>query len=131
MAELRLLLDTHAWIWWLNGDSKLSPRARTEISDPGNEVFVSGAVAWEIATKHRLGKLPGVEVLLSDMPGLVLRSGFKELAVTIRHGQHAGSWPSVHRDPFDRMLAAQSAVEDSPLVTRDRLFLEFDIQVVW
>jgi PIN domain nuclease of toxin-antitoxin system len=131
MGELRLLLDTHAWIWWLNDDTKLSTRARTEISNPGNEVLVSAAVAWEVATKHRLGKLPGVEPLLADMTSLMLRSGFKELPVTLRHGLHAGNWPLVHRDPFDRMLAAQSALEDAPLVTRDAVFREFDIDVVW
>jgi len=128
---LRLLLDTHAFLWWLLNDPELSPRARAEISDPENEIMVSGATAWEIATKYRLGKLGGIDAIAGDIAGALLRAGFVEMPVSVRHGQKAGSWPQAHRDPFDRMLAAQSALEGVPLVTRDSAFREFSLSTVW
>jgi PIN domain nuclease of toxin-antitoxin system len=128
---LRLLLDTHCLLWWLFDDPRLSRRARELLGDPENEVLVSSACAWEIATKHRLGKLRGVEVLARDMEGWVRRAGFRELGIRILHAQKAGRWPQAHRDPFDRMLAAQSAVEDVPLVSVDPVFESFGIRVIW
>lgn len=125
------LLDTHALLFWLFNDRRLSAPARARIADPSNRIVVSSASAWEIATKHRLGKLPGVEVLVSDMAGWVQKAGFVELAVTIEHAQRAGSWQSAHRDPFDRMLAAQSAIEGIPLVTSDPALAAFGVPVVW
>ena len=86
--------------------------------DPDNAVFVSSASAWEIATKHRFGKLDSATQLLRDMPGWLDRAGFVELPVSIAHATRAGSWPQPHRDPFDRMLAAQSILDGLPLITR-------------
>ena len=131
MGELRLLLDTHALLWWLFDSPQLSPRVRGELADPSNKILVSAATVWEITTKHRLGKLGGVDALVDDMAGWVLRAGFTELPVSLRHGQAAGSWPHAHRDPFDRMLAAQSAIEGLPLVTQDPAFEEFGLELVW
>jgi PIN domain nuclease of toxin-antitoxin system len=131
VGGLRFLLDTHALLWWLFDDPRLSRRVREILSDPANEILVSSASAWEIATKFRLGALSGVEPLVTDMAAWVRRAGFSELAVQIPHGQKAGGWPQEHRDPFDRMLAAQSALEDIPLVTRDPVFPSFGIRVVW
>jgi PIN domain nuclease of toxin-antitoxin system len=128
---LKLLLDTHAFLWWLLDDPQLSPRARAEIGDPGNEIVVSGATAWEIATKYRLRKLGGIDAIARDIAGAMIRAGFAEMPVSVRHGQRAGSWPQAHRDPFDRMLAAQSALEDVPLVTRDSAFRQFGVSTVW
>lgn len=128
---MRHLLDTHALLWWLWDDPQLSPRSRQIIAEPSNEILVSGVSAWEIATKHRLGRLGGVEPLLVDMAEWVRRAGFVALPVGISHAQRAGSWVLDHRDPFDRMLAAQSAIEDVPLITRDPVFAAFGIHTVW
>ena len=131
VKTLRFLLDTHTLLWWLFDDQRLSEPARAIIADPSNEILVSSATAWEIATKHRLGKLHGVEPLVVDMAEWVRRAGFTELAVRIPHAQKAGSWPQAHRDPFDRMLAAQSALENVPLVTQDHAFASFGIHLAW
>ncbi|HSF20336.1 MAG TPA: type II toxin-antitoxin system VapC family toxin [Vicinamibacteria bacterium] len=128
---MRFLLDTHALLWWLYDDPRLSERARGIVRDPANEILVSGASGWEISTKYRLGKLPGASELVRDIEGWVRRAGFRELPVTIAHGQRAGSWPQAHRDPFDRMLAAQCALEEIPLIGRDPELKDFGIRLVW
>lgn len=126
-----LLLDTHALLWWLFDDRRLSPRARALVADRANTIFVSSASAWEIATKWRLGKLPGASVLVEDLGGWVVRAGFVELPITIAHAERAGRWASAHRDPFDRMLAAQSVIEEVPLLTNDRALRALGADVVW
>lgn len=128
---MRFLLDTHALLWWLFDDPRLSQTAREVVGDPGNEILVSSASAWEISTKYRLGKLPSATELVRDIFGWVERAGFSELAVTIPHAQRAGSWPQAHGDPFDRMLAAQSALEELPLISQDRALEGFGIRLVW
>ena len=101
------------------------------VADPDNAVFVSAASAWEVATKHRLGKLPSAQVLVQDMAGWVHRAGFRALPIDIVHAQKAGSWPSAHRDPFDRMLAAQSVLEQLPLLTKDAAFAQLGVATLW
>jgi PIN domain nuclease of toxin-antitoxin system len=125
------LLDTHALLWWLFDDARLSKVARSIIADPSHRILVSSASAWEISTKHRLGKLGGVDALVSDLPGWIARAGFTELAITVAHAQGAGQWSVPHRDPFDRMLAAQSAAEAAPLVTSDQALKLFGVPIVW
>jgi PIN domain nuclease of toxin-antitoxin system len=125
------LLDTHALLFWLFNDRRLSAPARGMIADPSNRIVVSSASAWEIATKYRLGKLPGADALVSDIAGWVQKAGFVELPVTIAHAQRAGSWGSGHRDPIDRKLAAQSATEGIPLVTSDPALAAFGVTIVW
>jgi PIN domain nuclease of toxin-antitoxin system len=128
---MRLLLDTHALLWWLFGDDKLSARAKALIADPDHEVLVSSASAWEIATKHRLGRLDSARELVRDIPSWVRRAGFVELPITIAHAQKAGAFPQTHRDPFDRMLAAQSLLEGVPVVSRDAVLDVFGASRVW
>ncbi len=128
---MRLLLDTHALLWWLFDDPKLPSTARELLADPDNDVLVSSASAWEICTKHRVGKLPAASQLVLDVAGWVNRAGFLELPVTIRHAQRAGTWPQPHRDPFDRMLAAQSVLENVPIVSRDKDLATFGAQLIW
>jgi PIN domain nuclease of toxin-antitoxin system len=128
---VRLLLDTHALLWWLTGDEALSRTAREAISDSDNEVFVSAASAWEIATKHRIGKLPGAAVFASDIAGVVARQGFAELPVSIRDGQIAGALPAIHKDPFDRMLIAQAVAEDMVIVSIEGLFSAYGVARLW
>ena len=131
MGTVTYLVDTHALLWWLFDDPKLSPTARAVLADPANSLYVSSASAWEIATKHRLGKLPSAGVLVHDIAGWVARAGFRELPVTISHAQRAGAARQPHRDPFDRMLAAQSVIEGLPLVSADVALKVFGVNLVW
>jgi PIN domain nuclease of toxin-antitoxin system len=128
---VRLLLDTHALIWWLAGDERLSPAARDAIADHGNEVFVSAASAWEIATKHRLGRLPHAGALALDVAGTVAAAGFAPLAIELEHGQDAGALRWAHRDPFDRMLVAQALRERMALVTNEQAFDACGVTRIW
>ena len=116
---LKLLLDTHALLWWWKDDPRLSKRAAKAIADEANIVLVSAASAWEIATKHRIGKLPGAERAVKNFNELVVADGFLHLAVSFQHAVKAGGFAIEHRDPFDRMLAAQAIIESATLVTND------------
>ena len=128
---MHLLLDTHALLWFFDGDARLSADARAAIEDPSNTAFVSAASAWEIATKHRLGKLPLGPDLAVDLPGAIVRLGFAPLAVTLPHAQRAGGLEHSHRDPCDRMLIAQAVLEDLMLVSNEALFDEFGVKRLW
>lgn len=125
------LLDTHTLLWWLYADPRLSRTATGLIADSANEIVVSSASAWEVATKYRLGRLPSAAELVRDMGHWLREASFGELPITIAHAHKAGSWPQPHRDPFDRMIAAQSALEQIPAISRDSALGEFGIQVVW
>ena len=128
---MRLLLDTHALLWWLDGDPKLTVRAMTAISDHPTEVFVSAATAWEIATKARIGKLPKALDVAADVAGCVAREGFQPLAVSVEHGQRAGALPGPVRDPFDRMLIAQAMLDHLHLVSIEHAFDAYGVLRVW
>jgi PIN domain nuclease of toxin-antitoxin system len=128
---VRLLLDTHTFLWWLAGHSSLSKRARTEINSSDSEVFVSAASAWEIATKHRLGKLSEAELVAVDVASIIESQQFTQLAVSVRHGQAAGALPGLHRDPFDRMLVAQAMLEDLILVSNERVLDVYGVKRLW
>jgi PIN domain nuclease of toxin-antitoxin system len=126
-----LLLDTHALVWWLAGDERLSGPARAAVADAANKVFVSAASLWEIATKYRLGKMPGVAGMMADLEAVVLARGFTGLPVSLRHGQMAGALAGSHRDPFDRMLVAQALAEGLALVSNEVVFDGFGVGRVW
>ena len=128
---MRVLLDTHALLWWLDGDRRLSQRARRLIGDDETTVLVSAASAWEICTKFRLGKLPGAAAVATDVKGCLESQGFAQLPITIDHAQRAGSLPGPHRDPFDRVLIAQSQAENLPLVSIDHVFGAYGLRVIW
>ena len=128
---VRLLLDTHALLWWLDGDRSLSRKARTAIADEDNVIVVSAASAWEITTKARLGKLPGAAAVAEDVVGSVSSQGFSSLDITMRHAQRAGRLPGTHRDPFDRMLIAQAQLEDLTLVSNDGVFDAYGVSRLW
>jgi PIN domain nuclease of toxin-antitoxin system len=128
---VRLLLDTHALLWWLDGDRRLSPKARRALADQANTVLVSAASAWEITTKARLGKLPGAEDVAADVAACVASQGFEPLDITLLHAQRAGRLTGEHRDPFDRMLVAQSQIEDVAVVSDDAAFDAFDVRRFW
>lgn len=126
-----LLVDTHALIWWSTEDSQLSLPASNAIGDESNEVYVSAATAWEIATKYRLGKLPEAEELVFDIQGYMVSQNFVELPVTIADALHAGSLPGPLRDPFDRMLIAQAMKEDLVLISNESLFDRYGVRRLW
>ena len=129
MDGAKLLLDTHALLWWAMNDKALSRKVRRLIEDDRTSIFVSAATAWEIATKVRLKRLhwSGGDSVESYCRG----QRFELLPVTFAHGERAGSWPQDHGDPFDRMLAAQSAVEGIPLATNDAKIAAFGVEVLW
>jgi len=131
LSAVRALLDTHALLWWLDGDRRLSRRARTVIGNERNTVLVSAASAWEIATKARLGRLPAALDVAADLPAILTAQGFDSLDITVAHGQHAGSLGGAHRDPFDRMLIAQAQAENLPLVTNEAVFGAYGIRCIW
>jgi len=128
---LRVLLDTHALLWAALAPEKLSLRARRLLESFSTEVLVSAASAWEIATKARIGKLPGAAAFSAELPARIERLGFQALAVTLDHGQRAGSLPGPHRDPFDRMIVAQAQAENLPVVSNERIFDGYGIRRIW
>jgi PIN domain nuclease of toxin-antitoxin system len=128
---VRLLLDTHALLWWLLGDTALSLVARNAIVNPDNDVFVSAASAWEIATKFRIGKMPKAAVIAADIAGIVTQHGFIELPLAIHQGQLAGSLPGIHKDPFDRMLVAQAILADMTIVSNDEVLSAYGVARLW
>ncbi len=129
--RLRLLLDTHALIWWLAGDNALSLRAREAIADEANSVAVSAASAMEVATKFRIGKLSQAALLAQDFEAIVADQGFAELPITVRHARIAGELAIPHKDPFDRLLIAQALAEDMVLVSNKALFDGFAVKRIW
>ena len=128
---MNLLLDTHTLLWWLIDSPALSKRARSAISDPDNQAWVSAATGWECATKHRLGKLPEAERFVLRSEELLRRSGIQSLDVKMIHGLRGGSYQVAHADPFDRIIAAQAEIEGMTLVSRDPVFGSFPVRVVW
>jgi PIN domain nuclease of toxin-antitoxin system len=125
------LIDTHVLLWWFFGDHRLSKKAIDTLKNPEKEILVSSASAWEIATKFRLGKLPNASEIIRDFPALLKKGRLEMLAISIEHALEAGSLPGPHRDPFDRMLAAQARLEDIPLISSDPIFKNFPIKVIW
>ncbi|MBV8187421.1 MAG: type II toxin-antitoxin system VapC family toxin [Alphaproteobacteria bacterium] len=128
---MRLLLDTHAFLWWLAGDSRLTKLARSQIEAAGSDTFISAASAWEIATKYRLGKLPQAALVALDVASGIESQEFTPLPVSVLHGQAAGALPGPHRDPFDRMLVAQAMLEELVLVSNERLFDAYGVNRLW
>lgn len=128
---VKVLLDTHVVLWALMEPDRLSRRAKRVIKDLDNVVLVSSASAWEIATKHRLGRLPEAEAVVRGYREHLATLRATELAISSTHALLAGSLAGPHRDPFDRMLAAQGLVEGVPLVTGDPVFKQFRVRLLW
>jgi PIN domain nuclease of toxin-antitoxin system len=131
MSGMRLLLDTHALLWWLNGDMRLSLPARGAIADQQTVVLVSAASAWEIATKVRIGKLAGAIYVIEHLPEILADQSFLHLPISLDHARRAGLTAGVHRDPFDRMLIAQAQIDGLTLVSNEVLFDTFGVQRLW
>ena len=122
----RLLLDTHAFLWWRGDPARLGAKVRDRIAK-ADVVFVSAASAWEAAIKVSLGRLE----LPDTMEAGVLASGFEKLLITFSHAEHAAALPHHHKDPFDRMLVAQARAEGLTLVTHDRLLEPYEVEILW
>jgi PIN domain nuclease of toxin-antitoxin system len=128
---VRVLLDTHALLWLLLEPAKLSKRVRTLLSDVSTEVFVSSATAWEIATKHRLGKLAHAGDVVRGYSDHLTTALATELSISSAHALLAGGFKNAHKDPFDRLIAAQSILESISLVSNDSAFEEFPVSLLW
>lgn len=127
---MRLLLDTHALLWFQAGDRRLSRAARAAIEAADAELLVSAATVWEMAIKASLGRLrlpDSVEHYVAEK----VRQGYGTLGVSWEHAARVARLPWHHRDPFDRLLAAQALTERCPVVTRDRVFRKYGVDVVW
>ena len=127
----RFLVDTHTLLWWYFNDPKLSQAARSAIRNDEHDIYVSSVTAWEIATKFRKGKLSKAKSVVDNYARLMVESAFDALFVTTEHALLAGSIVARHRDPFDRMLAAQSIIEGIPVITKDPAIETLGAAVVW
>lgn len=128
---MRLLLDTHTFLWWVGDDEALSKKARAAIADRENECFVSIASAWEMSIKLSLGKLKLPGPIDQFVPEQLLTNGFVQLPIEFRHAAKVASMPFHHRDPFDRLLIAQAAEEKMAIVSADRDFKKYAVRVIW
>jgi len=128
---MNLLLDTHALLWLLLEDDRLTRNTAAAIVDRSNTVFVSAVTGIEIATKVRVGKLPQAVGISRDLTNICSDFDFREVGITMAHAVMAGALPGEHRDPFDRIFAAQAMIEGSALVTNDPAFAGFGTEVFW
>jgi PIN domain nuclease of toxin-antitoxin system len=128
---MRILFDSHALVWFLAGDARFSRRARSAAKEEDAAVCVSAVTAWEVTNKVRIGKWPEAAALAESFLETIARHGFEPLPITLEHARLAGSLRGPHRDPFDRMLAAQAQVEGIPLVTADPVFHGLGVRVLW
>ena len=122
----RLLLDTHAFVWWLSDVSRLTAGARAAIADLRSDVFVSAITGWEIAVKRARGRITAPE----NLSAIIEEKGFLHLPLTFDHAERAGNLPTYHRDPFDRFLIAQAQAEGFVLVTRDARIPLYDVRTM-
>lgn len=128
---MRALLDTHVFLWWITADSRLPSQVREIIADGNNELFFSAASCWEIAIKTQLGRisLPGrPDVFISDQMTI---NAIQGLPIQASHALHVFNLPHLHRDPFDRIIVAQSQLEGLPVITSDTLIAEYKVEIIW
>ena len=124
---MKLILDTHAALWWLSGDDRFGAAAEAEITDSTNQVLLSAVVVWEVSIKRSLGKLeaPG------DLAAALIAGGAQPLPVGLDHAAVVEGLPWHHRDPFDRLLIAQATVERAAIVSADEMLRGYEVRVVW
>jgi PIN domain nuclease of toxin-antitoxin system len=128
---LRALLDTQTLLWWILDDPALTQTARATIAETSNRMLVSAASAWELAIKFQMGKLPRAADLVSNFSREVEQEGFHLLPISPEHGIRAGLLAGNHKDPFDRMLIAQSQAEDIPIISNDVIFESYGVRRLW
>jgi len=128
---MRVLFDSHALVWFLLGNAKIPKQLRQNLDHPDTEFAISAVCIWEIATKVRRGKWPEAAAVIASLHDVLAKSAYFPLAITIEHARVAGLFAWQHRDPFDRLLAAQSQIEGIPLITADPIFRTFGTAVMW
>ena len=128
---MKALLDTHAFLWWISDDPRLSGRAREIIADGRNELYFSAASGWEISIKAGLGRLEVPEDLQRFISVQLSRNAFQSLPIYLRHALHTRALPGHHRDPFDRILVSQAILEELPLLSADSQISRYHVEVVW
>lgn len=128
---MRALLDAHAFLWWGTDDERLSPSARDVMRDGGNDLFVSVASIWELAIKYHKGDLRIPDQIEPFIEDRLQRNRWITLAIGPRHVLRAAALPTIHRDPFDRMIIAQAQLEDLAIVTGDAAITRYDVETIW
>ncbi len=127
---MRVLLDTHVFLWWIKDDPRLGSRARSIISDVDNQLLLSAASGWEIAIKSKLGKLEIAGDIIAFTYEQMQINAISELPVQMNHTLHVAMLPDLHRDPFDRLLVAQSQLERIPILTGDTQIMAYSVEVI-
>jgi len=128
---MNALLDTHSFLWWVTDDPRLSTHAHDVIGDGNNRIFFSAASGWEIAIKAQLGKLPLASEPAQFVTNHLAINAFEVMAIELRHTLQTYNLPMKHRDPFDRILVAQSQLERMPIITSDPLIMQYEVDVIW
>ena len=128
---MKALLDTHAFLWWITDDHRLSDRVRKIIGDGGNRLFLSAASGWEMMIKMRLGRLALPKSPEKFIFEQLSENGIESLPVQMSHALHTYALPDIHRDPFDRMIVAQARMEQLPILTADNDIAGYDVEVIW
>ncbi|MFH1604778.1 MAG: type II toxin-antitoxin system VapC family toxin [Pseudomonadota bacterium] len=128
---MRLLLDTHAFLWWIEDAPTLSRKARAAIADPQNQCLLSLASSWEMAIKLSLGKLKLPDGIERFIPEQLAANGFSQLQIDFRHVAKVAALEFHHRDPFDRLLVAQALEGGLPIVTSDPVFTKYGVKRIW
>ena len=128
---MKALLDTHVFLWWNTDDSKLSPLAREVIGNGDNEIYISAVSAWEITIKYQIGRLELPEPPQQYVPNRMAMHRFLAMPIQVSHTLQISALPPLHKDPFDRLLIAQSQMENIPLITADDALRNYDIEIIW
>jgi PIN domain nuclease of toxin-antitoxin system len=128
---MKILLDTHAFLWWITDDQKLSSRAREVISDAENELFFSAASGWEISIKVQLGRLKLPEEPERFIPEQLRMNFIRSLPIQMRHALFVSTLPNHHRDPFDRILVAQAQLEEMSILSADLQMSRYQVELIW
>ena len=128
---MKYLLDTHAFLWFVSEDNRLSSKAQSIIKNSRNDIYFSAVSAWEISIKIRLGRLTIEEDLEPFIIKQLAENNFSTISITIFHSIYTSKLPDIHKDPFDRMIVAQSQVEDMPLISKDKNINKYKVPVVW
>lgn len=128
---MRVLLDTHAILWWITEDRRLSAQARKVLADGGNDLLLSAASGWEIAIKASLGRITLPVPIARFLSEQLQRNGIGTLPIEMRHALRVHAIPLLHRDPFDRLLVAQAQLEKLHILTSDPQIAQYDVETLW